>query len=134
MGVMLLIKWLQQPEGSSLCGQTCVAMIAGITLEESIAAFGGKRSGTRTKDLVAALRKLGIDCGDPPLARIKYQCYPDTCIVKLHFDNKTHTHWTLWHNGRYYDPDFTGQYTLNCYKGKYPEGVRATSYLPIYLE
>jgi hypothetical protein len=128
-----MINWIQQPEGSSLCGQTCVAMIAGITLEESIEVFG-KRSATRTKDLVAALRKLGIDCGDPPLTRIKGTMLTRTCIVKLHFDYQTHTHWTLWHNGQFYDPDFTGQYTLNCYKGKYPKGVRQTSYLPIFIQ
>jgi hypothetical protein len=128
---------MQQPEGSSLCGQTCVAMIAGVTLEESIAAFGGKRGATRTKDLVNALRKLGINCGDPPLVKIKYQCYPDTCIVKLHIDHpdlKKSTHWVVWHNGKYYDPSYLGQYTLYCNKGMYPEGIRATSYLSIFME
>jgi hypothetical protein len=131
-----VIKWMQQPPGSSLCGQTCVAMIAGITLDESIESFGGKRGGTRTKELVAALRKLGINCGDPPLVRINGQCYPDTCIVKLHInheDYKKSTHWVIWHEGRYYDPSLIGQYTLNCYKGKYPEGIRPTSYLPIFM-
>jgi hypothetical protein len=128
-----MIKWMQQPEGSSLCGQTCVAMLAGVTLEESIKSFGGKRGGTRTKELVNAIRKLGINCGDPPLVRINGQCYPDTCIVKLHFDDQTHTHWTLWHNGQFYDPSYIGQYTLYCYKGKYPEGIRPTSYLPIFM-
>jgi hypothetical protein len=48
-GTTNMIKWIQQPEGSSLCGQTCVAMIAGITLEESIGAFGGKKRGTRIR-------------------------------------------------------------------------------------
>jgi hypothetical protein len=78
-----MIKYQYQPPGSSLCGQTCVAMIAGITLEESIEAFRGKKGGTRTKEVVAALRKLGINCGDPPLTRIKSQELPDTCIVGL---------------------------------------------------
>lgn len=131
-----MIKWMQQPEGSSLCGQTCVAMIAGVTLEESIEAFGGKRGGTRTKDLVAALRKLGIECGDPPLIRINGQCYPDTCIVKLHFNDRKNTHWTVWHEGRFYDPEAYPNFFINEFLGgnKYWEGVRQTSYLPIFME
>jgi hypothetical protein len=121
----MMIKWIQQPEGSSLCGQTCVAMIAGVTLEESIEAFGGKRSGTRTKDVVIALRKLGING----------QCYPDTCIVKLHFDGQKNTHWTIWHEGKFYDPEAYHNFFLNEFMGgnKYWEGVRQTSYLPIFM-
>jgi hypothetical protein len=131
-----MVKWMQQPEGSSLCGQTCVAMIAGVTLEQSIVAFGGKCGATRTKEVVAALRKLGIDCGNPPLTRIKGQCYPHTCIVKLHInhiDCLKSIHWVVWHEGKYYDPSLYGQYSLVCYQGKYPEGIKATSYLPIFL-
>jgi hypothetical protein len=58
-------------------------MIAGITLEESIAAFGGKRGATRTKDLVNALRKQVINCGDPPLTRIKWQRYPEKYFISI---------------------------------------------------
>jgi len=93
-------------------------MIAGISLDESIAAFG---------------RKLGIECGDPPLIRIDGNCFiSDTCIVKLHFDWISKTHWTVWHEGRYYDPSrVLAEQLANM--GRYPDGVRATSYLPIYL-
>lgn len=131
------MKWMQQLEGSSLCGQTCIAMIAGITFEESIEAFGGKRSGTRTKDLAAALRKLGINCGDPPLVRIKGQCYPDTCIVKLHFKDRKNTHWVVWHKGEFYDPEAYLMIHLTlCGTNEYHPvlGVRPTSYLPIFME
>jgi hypothetical protein len=131
-----MIESIQQPEGSSLCGQTCVAMIAGITLEESIEAFGGKRGATRTTDLVNALRKLGINCGDPPLVRIKGQLYPDTCIVKLHFNDRKNTHWTVWHKGKFYDPEAHLMVHLELLDGNeyHPVlGVRQTSYLPIFM-
>jgi len=58
------MKLVRQPEGSSLCGQACVATIAGVSLEESIRAFDGTRGGTRTKQVINALRKFGIACGD----------------------------------------------------------------------
>lgn len=129
------MKHIFQPPGSSLCGQTCVAMIAGVSLEESIAAFG-KRSGTRTKEVVAALRKLGVNCGDPPLMRLREPWrltnLPETCIVKMHFDGSKTTHWAIWHNKRFYDPDERGHQSL--YENiAYPSGVRITSYLPIFM-
>ncbi len=126
------INHIFQPSGSSLCGQTCVAMIAEVSLEESIEAFGGKNGGTRTKDVVTALQKLGIQC-DEKLTRFK-GILPDVSIVKLHFDDVTGTHWTLWCNGRFYDPSRYGNSSLNTSKTEYPEGVRITSYLPIFME
>jgi hypothetical protein len=129
-----LIKHMYQPVGSSLCGQTCVAMLAGITLDQAIEAFGGKKGGTRTKDVVAALRKLAINCGDPPLTRFTGDnCLPDTCIVKLHIDGAKHTHWVVWHEGRFYDPSWYGDSCLNKTKNKYRQGIRHTSYLPVFL-
>jgi hypothetical protein len=132
-----VINHIFQPPESSLCGQTCVAMIAGITIEESIVAFGGTRRGTRTKQLVEALRKLGVKCGDAPLTRIpktwQWDDLPKTCIVKLHFEWTKTTHWTLWHNNRFYDP--TEEANNLIYLGiAYPQGVRLTSYLPIFME
>jgi hypothetical protein len=129
-----VIDHIFQPPGSSLCGQTCVAMIAGVSLKESIDVFSGKRGGTRTKDVVAALRKLGINCGDQPLTRYRGDCLPDTCIAKLHFDHQKQTHWVVWHEGIFYDPSIDGDFILNAIKNKYPEGVRLTSYLPIFME
>jgi len=119
------INLVMQPYGSSLCGQACVATIAGITLEESVEAFGGTKAGTRTKQVVEALRKLGINCGDR-LIRIKDGNKPDCCIVKQYFDNCDWTHWVVYYNGCYFDPG------IGVYK-KYVEGMRETSYLPIYL-
>ena len=53
------MKLVTQPPNSKLCGQCCVAMLAGITLDESIQIIGHQK-GTRTKDLVKAFQKLNI--------------------------------------------------------------------------
>jgi hypothetical protein len=128
-----MINHIFQPEGSNLCGQTCVAMLAGVTLEESIAAFSGKRGGTRTKEIIVALQKLGIKCDDAPLTRFTGDCFPtDTCIVKLHIDGTHRTHWSVWHEGRYYDPSEAADGLLEGSKNMYPPYIRMTSYLPIY--
>jgi len=122
------MKLVRQPKGSSLCGQACVATIAGVSLEESIMAFGGTRGGTSTKQVVDALRKLGVACGDNLVRLSKKSLKTPTCIVKLHFDGYKFTHWTVYHKGKgYMDPDFGPV-------KEYPSGVRETSYLPVYLE
>lgn len=115
-------RYIRQPEGSNLCGQTCVAMIADIPLEESITAFG-KRSCTTTKDVIKALRSLGISCGDS-LISLKKQEKTPTCMVVLHFEGAKHTHWTIYHDGLYYDP-------ASGIGSGYPAGVRETSFLPV---
>lgn len=112
-----------QPEGSYLCGQTCVAMIAGVTLEKSIAIFG-KRSGTSTKDVVRALRALGVDCGDG-LILARTHKRPPLCMAVLHFDGIWQTHWTIWNGDHFVDPSIG-------LVAEYGEGVRVTSYLPIF--
>jgi hypothetical protein len=120
------MKLVRQPENSSLCGQACVATIAGVSLDDSIAAFNNARCGTRTKQVVKALRKLGVKCGDKLISLKKNQKSP-VCIVKLHFDDCKFTHWTVYNMGLYLDPD-AGVLTEYC------KGVHETSYLPIFLE
>jgi hypothetical protein len=125
------MKHISQPVGSNLCGQTCVAMIAGISLGESVKVFG-KRGCTTTKDVAAALRKLGIPCGDK-LIRLKKGEDPVSAgtavkMVVLHYDGapKHHAHWVVLHGDLYYDP----AESIEC---GYDERVRITSYLPVYL-
>lgn len=116
---------LFQPPGSKLCGQTCVAMLAGVTLEESVRVFG-RKGGTNTKQVAEALGKLGIKSGDR-LVRPKFlDELPSCCIAKIHFTDAKNTHWTVYRDGLYYDPAY-GIYEFP------PEYMRVTSYLPVYL-
>lgn len=120
------MKLIRQPKGSSMCGQACVATIAGVSLEESIKAFGGSKGGTRTKQVVNALRKLGVACGDKLVRISKKNPKPSECMVVLRFDDCRYGHWTFYFHGLYFDPD------IGIVK-EYPEGVRETSYLPIFF-
>lgn len=120
------MKLVRQPEDSCLCGQACVATIAGVSLEESIRAFGGKRGKTRTKEVAKALHDLGVTSGDSLTRISKNEGKPNCCIVKLHFKNTENTHWTVYYNGLFYDP------ALGILKD-YSEGTRQTSFLPIEL-
>lgn len=120
-----MLKHIRQPSGSNLCGQASVAMIAGITLEKSIAVFG-KRSCTTTKDVIRALRALGISCGNGLVRLKKGEQKSSVCMVVLHFEGapRSHGHWSVFYDGIYYDP-------ASGVGDTYSKEVRETSYLPI---
>jgi len=120
-----MLKMIMQPEGSNLCGQACVAMLLGISLDESIKLIG-KRGKTRTRDLVTALKAKGCDCG----TRLIRGDFIGDCIIKMTF-TRTHSHWIIFYEGKFYDPS----------NGFNPPGIlifakrgeyKLSSYLPIY--
>ena len=54
---------VQQPPRSKLCGPACVAILAGVTLNEAIVGTGNRRSGSRERHLRAACQSLGLTIG-----------------------------------------------------------------------
>lgn len=116
---------LVQPEYSYLCGQTCVAMVAGMTIEQSVLLFGHSK-GTRTNELVCILQWLGYNC-DTRLRVVgsKAQQIPERSILNIDFyvaGRKTpFGHWALFWDGVFYDPAGLGT--------KYPLNARVTSAL-----
>lgn len=117
------MDWVYQGKGTRLCGQACVAMIAGITLDEAVKLFGTK-GGTRTKHVVDAFNKLGVKTGK--LTRVsKKNKKTDLCMVVIHYSFSNRKHWTIWNKDKYYDPSI-GVLT------EYPLSVRETSFLPVY--
>lgn len=124
-----MIRALLQPPDSSLCGQTCVAMAAGVSLAEAIKAVGhDKTRGTTTAEVVRGLRALGLSCANraKPVGRVR-QVLPTRGLVAIHrpegTKKPTRWHWLLTWDGRMYDP-----------AGRWPhyEGWRITSALEIY--
>lgn len=101
------VKPLLQPDASGLCGQTCVAMAAGVTIDEAFNAVGvsgiGQR-GTEPSDLVRGLRRLGVRVGEPrPFPQVRLP----RCGIAAINDNKTSWgHWVFLKNGLVYDPGF----------------------------
>lgn len=120
------MKHYFQPEGSSTCGQHCVAMVAGITPEESINIFKSK-GGTRTIQLHEAFKALGFETKEK-LTRIKNDTkLPDLCIIKIVY-SKTHSHWVVYKNGIVY---CSGRGIYDYYEHEYLELGKPTSYLEI---
>jgi hypothetical protein len=116
------MQLIRQPAGSSLCGQCCVAMAAGISLEMVRAIFGHAR-GTGTVEVRRALRILGVQCA----SRLTYSsALPQYGIVKLRRPRGSrHWHWVLMWDGVMYDPENDPEYFADwraeAYLGITPE-------------
>ena len=62
-----MITHVQQPAGSLLCGQCCIAMVAGTTLDRAIAA-----AGTRTRTSAPVLQRALLQLGWQLLPFVRY--------------------------------------------------------------
>lgn len=128
----MAIKPVLQPDGSSLCGQACVAMAAGVSLKRAIEAVGHeKKRGTYTREVIAALRSLDIQCADAcrKVSR-KRPVLPRRGLVVIHRPKlegrrrSNQWHWLLTWDGKIYDPS----------GWEWPDGYKdwkITSYLEI---
>ncbi|GAG32918.1 unnamed protein product, partial [marine sediment metagenome] len=116
---------VKQPEDSNLCGQACVATLAGVGLEESIRVFG-TRGKTTTRQIRQALLHLEVDCGERLV-----RGFPDgPAILKWTWPNG-HSHWCVWMNNKYYDPCAGVHRKPPKYLTR--ANARVTSHLELYL-
>lgn len=134
------MRLVQQPPESSLCGQCCIAMVAGVSLSRAIAVVGHER-GTHTCDLIRTLHALGVDCASKA-ARVRRAdkgfVFPETAIVHVRWQKGTTAsgnkrwrgHWVVYHRGAYMDPAADGDAR---WPNDYPPaaGARAVSYLKV---
>lgn len=127
---MKVVNIVTQPKGSSICGQCCVAMAAGKSIEEVIKVFGHKHA-TGTKELHKALNKFKV-VSDKKLTRNSSNVsFPKTAILKITYDwRKNNGHWIYFENGICYCPsgeiNHWTKYLAN------PSMGRITSFLKIY--
>lgn len=111
-----------QPTSNS-CGQTCVAMICGVSWFESCHVFGHMRK-TRTRDLVRALRHFKKDVDDHLTVVGRKQSLPKTGTYLVTLKHPRGRHWVVLHDGQIYDPVCGVNPTLEA-------GCRYTSFLQI---
>lgn len=96
------ITYIKQPT-DYLCGQACVAMLAGVTVDEVIELINNDK-GTSKKELSTALNHYGIQHAK---TMTKYQpeiILPDLCLLKLLLPG--YGHWAVYYKGIFYDPEF----------------------------
>lgn len=106
------------------CGQACIAMITEKEIDEVIKDI--KNDGpTSIGQLIEALDFYGVRHAEKNL-RIskKNPVQSDYSILTVHM-NAGYTHWVLYYNKKYYDPEF------GIIEGCYSKG-KITSFLSIY--
>lgn len=117
---------LLQPTKSRTCGQHCVAMVAGISVLESIELFGHK-NGTTPKMVSEVFKKLGYKQAKRKLFNFAYEKQlPKVCLLCIHWD-KSGGHWVVYNNGDIYCPG-KGIYKYNL-KNIHNQKGRASHFL-----
>ena len=96
------ITYIKEPTGY-LCGQTCVAMLADVSVDEIIKIIGTDR-GTTKQDLKKALDYYGIRYAPKSTKYDPSIPLPNLCIIRMLLSG--YGHWGIYHNGFYYDPQF----------------------------
>jgi len=94
---------LMQPTFTT-CGQTSVAMVTGVDIKSVIHTIGTDRP-TNTGQLVKALRRLRPRA-TPKVVQLDGNNPHSDSIVFLTDTSSGGGHWTVFHNGTYYDPIF----------------------------
>lgn len=113
-----------QPQ-SGMCGQACVAMLAGVSLEEVVNVMKSKRWQGSLSKVVETLDYYGI-AHAPKMFYMgnKVNELPKCCIINARFEKGSHL--LIFHNGKYYDPSLgiLEEYDIN----------RIIGYLEIIIE
>lgn len=129
------IKHIQQPEDSLLCGQTCVAMILGITLSEAVHKIGHKK-GTWAKELINVLKKkFKKNIRSKRIKNAKKNKLPDTAIIKVIWRPnmllKAKGHWVLKYKNKIHDPAFSTELGWRKWKNEIKYRGRIVSYIEL---
>ena len=120
---MKKINYIKQPTGY-LCGQACVAMLAGVSVEEVVSVMQNDK-GTGKKDIEKALNYYGIRQAKTMTKADNSSVLPKVCILKVLLPK--YGHWILYYDGKYYDPEFGLMDELY-------QKTRIQSYLEIFVD
>lgn len=119
------MKLIMQPNFLT-CGQACIAMITGKSVEEVIKDM--KTDGaTSIVQLIEILDFYGIGHAEKNKRISKKNPIPSKYSILTVHTNAGYTHWTLFYDNKYYDPEF------GLIEGEYTHG-KITSFLEIYAE
>ena len=99
---MRKINYIKQPT-DYLCGQTCVAMLSGVTVADVVSVMKNDK-GTGKKDIEKALNYYGISQAKTMTRADNSSVLPKVCILKVLLPK--YGHWILYYDGKYYDPEF----------------------------
>jgi hypothetical protein len=94
------ISSLKQPK-NGLCGQTCVAMLAGVTVEDAIRTMKSKSGQASLSKVLETLDYYGLSYGKPVYTKGREVELPKCCIVNVR--GVCVSHLMVYFDGNYYD-------------------------------
>ncbi|MGN0574520.1 MAG: hypothetical protein ACI4J2_00690 [Ruminococcus sp.] len=95
------ISYIHEPTDLQ-CGQAVLAMVLGKTVDEIVEYLGNDRE-TNLKEMKTVLRKFGINISDERCPAADKSDLPELCLLSL--ETPRCWHWSLYHNGTFYDPE-----------------------------
>lgn len=99
----MTIKHIFQPINSKSCGQHCVQMITGKSIDEIYGIFGHSNA-TTAKMIFSALSTCNIKTKNVRMKAVTKYNLPEFGIVNMYFDNSKMGHWVVLSEGIFYDP------------------------------
>lgn len=95
------ITYIHEPTDLQ-CGQAVLAMVLGKTAEE-IVAFLNNEKETDLKEMKTTFRHFGVKVSDERIQVQDKSELPELCMLSL--ETPRCWHWSLYHNGTFYDPE-----------------------------
>lgn len=97
------INYLKQPQ-NGCCGQTCLAMLAGISVDEVIKIMKSTKWQASLSKVIESLDYFGLLHKKPVYIKGRKVNLPKCCIVNVKGENKSHL--LIYYDGKYFDPSF----------------------------
>ena len=98
---MRTIVYVHEPTDLQ-CGQAVLAMVTAVPVEQVAEELRNDRE-TTLKEMKSYLRKRGIWVSDERVPVTEKQALPTFCLLSL--ETPRCWHWSLFHNGIFYDPE-----------------------------
>lgn len=97
---------VQQPRGSRLCGQTCVAIVAGVSIDRAKElCTGGYQRATSEHDLRRGLAALGFTLGTFERCRHPIPGHGGPALARVRYRSRRHGyHWICLQGATIFDP------------------------------
>lgn len=97
------MKLILQPEGSTVCGQCCVAMVVGVSLGSCLTVFCHDWA-TSARNVRWALKYYHYKPNKRLLKFKKQEQLPTFCMLKLTYPFQKMGHWVVYDTGDIYCP------------------------------
>lgn len=116
------VRHLKQPKRSKTCGQHCVAMMAGVSVDDVISRFGS--SATSQAKILEIAKAFGLRQSSNLWVLNRDGELPNTGIIKLRKARRKYFHWACIIDGILHDPS-------QEVPGRLASGYKVVAFMPI---